>query len=404
MVARTCAYALVGLACCASETGAQEGPLSVSQAFALARERAPVVVAARGRLAQARAELVGASLRPDNPEIDASAGPRFAQESQRQLDFGVGVSQIFNSAARRRARSAAANAAVTAAEAGVMVAQREALRDVSVAFVDAHFLQRHHNLLRDAIAIAVDALQIAERRFALGDVAALDVNTARVERARLEAEAQSVEAQRLAALGTLGALLGTETVPSITADMPSQVRQLDALLRAIEDRPELRAVDAEITQAEARLALASASKRPVFGASARYERDEGDHVVLGGLTVTLPVFNQGQDISAEATARIEGLRLERAVLARSWAVLVRARMLGVSAHQRAIELIERDALPAALDNEGLARRSYETGQISLIEWMVLRREAMQVRREHLDRLRDIAIAGIELDAMAGVIQ
>ena len=76
----------------------------------------------------------------------------------------------------------------------------------------------------------------------------------------------------------------------------------------------------------------------------------------------------------------------------------------LEAHGRALEVLERDAMPAALDNEGLARRSYETGQISLIDWIVLRREAMQVRREQLDRLRDIAIASVELNAVAGVIQ
>ena len=79
-------------------------------------------------------------------------------------------------------------------------------------------------------------------------------------------------------------------------------------------------------------------------------------------------------------------------------------LLVLDAQRRALGVIERDALPFALDNEGLARRSYETGQISVIDWIVLRREAMQVRREQLKRLRDIAIASVELDAAAGVIQ
>ncbi len=405
MFARTYVYALALAVCFGTSARAQDNPLSLSQSLAIARERAPGLIAARARVVEAQAALVGASMRLDNPELDGSFGPRFADDANRKFDFGIGLSQQFENGARRKARTAAATEGVAAAEARLLVAERDVLREVSVAFLDAQFLQRQHTLLLDALTIAAEAQQIAERRFALGDVAALDVNTARVERARLEAERHVVDAQRLGALGALGQLLGATTVPNVgLASQPPPRRQLSELLQAVDSRPELRAIDAEIRQAEARLSLASASKGSLWGVSARYEHDEGDHVVMGGLTVTLPTFNKGQDINAEATAHLAALRLERAALANSWALLIRARLLVLEAQGRALDVIERDALPAALDNEGLARRSYETGQISLIDWIVLRREAMQVRREQLDRLRDIAIASVELDAVAGVIQ
>jgi outer membrane protein, heavy metal efflux system len=405
MFARTYVYALALVVGVGTSAAAQENPLSLSQALAIARERAPAVIAARARIVEAQAAFAGASMRLDNPELDANGGSRFTDSANRQFDFGVGLSQMFENGKRRQARIDAATEAIASAEAHAIGAQREVLREASVAFLDAHYLQRHDALLLDAIKIASEAERIAERRFALGDVAALDLNTARVERARLEAERQVIDAQRLAALGSLGQLLGMSSVPSVAeivtqADPPA----LADLLKAVDKRPELRVIDADIRQAEARVRLAAASKQPVFGASARYERDEGDHLLLGGLTITLPTFNKGQDIHAEASARIASLRAERAALANAWALQVRSRLLVLDAQRRALAVIDRDALPAALDNEGLARRGYEIGQISVIDWIVLRREAMQVRREQLDRLRDIAIASVELDAVAGVIQ
>lgn len=404
MFGRTCMSVCVALACVANAAAFQDAPLSFSQALALAREQAPAVVAARGRLAQAKAELVAASLRLDNPEIDGEIGPRFTPGRQRQFDFGVGIRQTFARGDQRRARIAMATEAIASAEAELMVVQRDVLRQSAVAYVEAQFWRQQHAVIADAIRIAVDALQIAERRFSLGDVAALDVNTARVERARLEAEAQAIESERVTALGTLGGLLGLPNVPAVVPEIARGPRQLDALLRAVDNKPELRVIDAETRRAQARLQLAAATGRPIFGAAARYGRDEGDHVVLGGLSITLPVLNTGQDLLAEANARLESLRLERASLVRSWSIVIRARLLALEAQQRAVDVIERDGLPAALDNEGLARRSYEAGQINLIDWMVLRRDALQLRREHLDRLRAIAIATIELDAVAGVIQ
>ena len=53
------------------------------------------------------------------------------------------------------------------------------------------------------------------------------------------------------------------------------------------------------------------------------------------------------------------------------------------------------------DNEALARRSYEVGQIGLAELLLLRRETIDARREWLDSLLELAQASAELDSLAG---
>lgn len=404
MSARTWSYALTMLACVASVVGAQTAPLSMSHAITLARERAPAVVSARARLAEARAAQVGAAMRLDNPELDVSVGPRFVAGGDTLVDFSAGITQAFERASRRDARRLIAATGVESAEAALVAAERVAIRDASRALLEVQFLQQHLALMREALGVATEAQQVAERRFALGDVAVLDVNTAKVERTRLEAEVDVLDADRLAALGTLAVLVGADTLPVVTEAPPRGAdRDLSELLTAVANRPELRMIDADIRQAEARLRLAASAGKPAYGVAARYDRDEGDHVVLGGITITLPAFNKGQDVTADAIARLGALRLERTTTITAWTALVRARFAGLQAQRRALARIERDALPAALDNETLARRSYEAGQISLIDWMVLRREALQLRRDYLARVRDIAIAGVELDAMAGVI-
>ena len=42
----------------------------------------------------------------------------------------------------------------------------------------------------------------------------------------------------------------------------------------------------------------------------RYSREEGDQIVLGGMTVTLPVFSKGQELRAVGAARAARLRAE----------------------------------------------------------------------------------------------
>jgi outer membrane protein TolC len=70
----------------------------------------------------------------------------------------------------------------------------------------------------------------------------------------------------------------------------------------------------------------------------------------------------------------------------------------------AAEAFEQDALPNAIESEQLAQRSFEEGQISLTDLIVVRRELTDTRLEYLDRLLEAAQTAIDRDAAAGVLQ
>jgi cobalt-zinc-cadmium efflux system outer membrane protein len=63
------------------------------------------------------------------------------------------------------------------------------------------------------------------------------------------------------------------------------------------------------------------------------------------------------------------------------------------------------ATVAALDdNDALARRSYEVGQIGLGELLLVRRETLEARAALLQRQIEAAQARVELDTRAGVLR
>jgi cobalt-zinc-cadmium efflux system outer membrane protein len=70
----------------------------------------------------------------------------------------------------------------------------------------------------------------------------------------------------------------------------------------------------------------------------------------------------------------------------------------------AVEELERDALPGLEENETLGRRSFEEGEIGLPELLLIRREAFETKTVYVERLLDVAIAGVALEARAGVLQ
>jgi cobalt-zinc-cadmium efflux system outer membrane protein len=71
---------------------------------------------------------------------------------------------------------------------------------------------------------------------------------------------------------------------------------------------------------------------------------------------------------------------------------------------KAVEELEKSALPLLDENESLARRGYEAGEMALAELLLVHRETLETRREHLERLLEAAVAAVAVEASAGVLE
>lgn len=413
-------------ACLLIATGAsvaQSTSLTFEQVAARVRDQAPRVLAARARIDEARGRLVGArQWLPENPVIEAAAGPR-RLPGERVTDVDLSVSQGFEPGGRRAARLASAEAGVAREAATADAVLLEAMSDAAGTFFRAVHAREQVAILTSAARLADDVVRVARRRYDAGDLAILDVNVARADAARAQSRVRAAQASLIAALGELRVLLGLESgavagsgsgagagagsTGRTSLDVRGDLRRLstwsaaDLLARAA-TRPELRALDAEAAEASADARLGRSLTLPDFGATMRYARDSGDRVVMGGLTVTLPLFSRGQELQATATARGRRARLERDAAIRAVDEQIRTAVDVYQERRAAADLIERDALPGLTENEALARRSFEVGQISLPDLLVLQREILSTRLEHLDDLLEATLAGIRMELLAGV--
>jgi len=390
-----------------TNAGAQSVSLSLEEALARARDQAPAVLIARARIEEARGRLAGARVRfRDNPTFDIGSGPR-STEAGTLTDLDVGFTQVFETGGQRAARVAGAEAAIKRETAAADDARRLALRAVALAHLRTLYAQERIELLRTAETVAVEVLSVADRRYTAGDIAVLDVNVAKIASARARAARVGAEGDRVTFAGELQRLLG---LPSGTAVIAvgalRAVRRpdLSTLLAAVNSRPDLRAIEADIRDAEADVRLGRATTRPDLGVGARVKREEGHRAVLGELTVTLPLFNQGQELRATGSARAARLRLELETARAAIESDVRTSYAAFAAREAAMMAFEQDAMPGMDENEALARRSFDVGQISLPELLLIRREIVETRLEYLSRLLEVGEAAIEQDAAAGVLQ
>lgn len=405
--------AVPALVCvCQTMAAAQPLTLTLEEALVRAREQAPGVLVARARIVEARGRLAGARVRHrDNPTVDIGAGPR-STDTGRLMDVDVGISQVFETGGQRAARVAGAEAGIRREDAAAAEALRLALRDVAIAFLRLLHAQERLALLRDAEGMAGEVLSVAQRRYAAGDIAVLDVNVARSTLARARAARLSAEAERVEAAGLLQRLLGLrlgvaqagETVTARGALRLGPRTDLAALVAAVENRPDLQALRADIGDAEAEAQLGRAMTRPDIGVGARYKHEEGHRAVLGEVTLTLPMFSRGQEQQATGSARASRLRIELDAARAAAISEVESAYATSVTRQAAVAAFEQEALPGLDENERLARRSFDVGQISLPELLLIRRELLETRLDYLDRLLDASEAVITQDALAGVLR
>lgn len=339
-----------------------------------------------------------------NPTVDVGGGPRIGPGGT-SADVDIGVGQVFELGGQRGARIEGANAEVDRTTATADDTSRRILRDVAASFLRARHAEERLRIAADAESLAAELHRVAGRRHDAGDVGVLDVNLAALTLASVQADLRTIEAARARALGDLRVLLGLEPDAAIAVrgDLLDRRRHaLSDLLVRVSDRADLRALDAASRTADAEVRLGEARAWPALGLRLGYAREEDAHIALVALTLTLPFFDRGQGLEATAHARGQALRIERESTGAAVRAEVRAafdtyqRLLG------AVEQFEQNGLPQIAQSEALAGRSYAEGAMQLGEWLAIRRELVEARVTHADLLLNTALAGVELEAEAGV--
>ncbi|MDN5842692.1 MAG: efflux transporter outer membrane subunit, partial [Alcaligenaceae bacterium] len=183
--------------------------------------------------------------------------------------------------------------------------------DVAQAYFLIRRLDAEQALYRGTVDLRGKALDLVERRYALGDISELDVARARTELATARSESLSIARQRSVAEHTLAVLLG-----KTPADFALPTHALDRVAVGIpaglpssllERRPDIAAAERAMAAANARIGAANAAFFPRLSLTGAlgYESSELDDLfqwssrtfLLGplvGTMLSLPIFDGGE--------------------------------------------------------------------------------------------------------------
>ena len=402
-LAGTCLAIGVAHAQAAGDLDAQR-EITLEQVLDLARQKSPDLAISRARKGEAGGEVLDAQIWLPNPEVEASAGPRFASDGT-TTDWSVGARQRFELGGERQARIAAAVARAEAADARAENDERIVLREAARSYVRLLYWQLRTTLARDRIALAENLEVSARRRRELGSAGILDESLARIAgiRARAnEAEAlASFARQRTRLARRLGLAADVRLVPRESLATIALGADIDR------DAPALARADVRAWRAEARAAAADgdearAARIPDVALGAAYAREEDQDIVRAMVGIEVPLFDQGQGRAAVAAAREERLRFaERAAAESVVAEHAAARDAVVLLAEAATDTGAALEALAAKTRE-LAQESYAAGAVPLGDVLAVRREVNDAEIDHADLLLAAAEARIDWMAATGV--
>ena len=381
-------------------------PLTLEGALAIARERAPSIVAERMRLDESRARAAQQRRAfASNPELEATIGRREAADSDDSTqDWEIGLSQSFGEIVRASARGDAADAAFDAESRAVEDTERVLLLEVAATFVEHVAAERRHTLARESLHTATRLYDAAARRFDAGDVAQLDLNLSRAMLARATAEESSASASLATSRAQLAALLGLDEAASLVVSkdltLPAAESALE-LATSIAARPDVRRLDAEIATARAEVRLFAPLRALDWGLVASFAEEEGDQITKAGVRVGLPFADRGQNARAEVSARLARLEHERGALVRAATTELAAAMSSYSRLRESAATMTNSILPLLAENDALALESYDGGQIGIAELAAVRRESTDARNVTIAHWLEASLAGLRLRFLSG---
>ncbi len=390
----------VALSCSAAradEAAAQR--VTLEQALDLLQKQNPDTLAARLQIAEAEAERLAARLYA-NPNLSVDVGNI---PVGRTNPSGLSVGETIGGTARvdqplvlwgkRGLRLQNADLGITAAH----DQERDTLRQLRSAVKDAFYGALHDEQLLTFTTSNrqryEQIVQLNERRFHSGDISEVDFRKIELEnlkRLTEEEEARRALAEREQLLGRLvgnGERMsagGTLTAPDVEVD-GAQV-----LADALQNRPDLVALQHAREQAEVALNLARRERYPDVTVGAEYTRSQ--FVVSGdnrnsigfGFSVPLPLLNQNQGEIAKAEVSLRQADNDVARLRLDIAQEVHDAVEHYQSAHRLRQTFERGYLDGAKLAVDAAEKSYRIGAASLLELLDAERTYTETQTDYLD--------------------
>jgi cobalt-zinc-cadmium efflux system outer membrane protein len=350
-------------------------------------------------------------------EMEGSTGELSGSPSENRIS--IGISQEFPTMGKREKRVQVAEKESEAYALRISDRARILKGEVRTAYEAVIWAGMKVDLAAQAVTLNHQLLEITKQRLDAGDIPELDVNLARVESARSEGKKVEAEQGLFQARAKLLAIMGLPPgedarfiAPRVSSPPANSLAELKS--KALKHRPDIKALAAEKSKADAEISLARAERIPDVTAGIAYQR-ENTSVEVGGvegktrdnliglkISIPIPLFDRNQAAIHEAQARQGAAECRYAFARLGVEREVDAVHERLKAADKSLLIYSRDIIPQLEENLKLVQEAYRLGEVGILALIEELKKFYEVNDGYLSALHDRNMALLQLESAVAV--
>jgi cobalt-zinc-cadmium efflux system outer membrane protein len=341
------------------------------------------LLAARTTVQQSEAQEITANLRP-NPTVftDWEYLPLVHPDGTGVLDYlrdstegDLGLSYLFERGRKRQHRLQAAKDATAVTRSQVADNERTLTFQVAQLFINVQLAQSTLDLARADFESFQKTVDISEKQYKAGGASENDYLKIKLQMLQFQQDVAQAELAKAQALSDLRQAMGYESVPADYAIggafdyQPLSVSLTDLQTKALENRPDLRAVVQGVTAAGSQYDLAKVDGKVDVTGSANYSHVNGISAVTFAVNVPLPIFNRNQGEIARTRHVIAQAEHQQAAARGQVLTDVRDAYEALESSDRVARYFRSGYLDVSQKNRDISEYAYRRGAASLLDFL-----------------------------------
>ena len=405
---------------------ATQGPVRITldEAVQMALQHNHNLRALRTTIQQSAAEEITQGLRP-NPSIfsdweylplgspehqnaELYSGTSTSDYLKNNTEGDIGLSYLIERGGKRHDRLQAQKDITAQTRSLVADYERGLTFQVATLFFNAQLAESTLDLGQQDLKSFQATVDISERQFKVGGLSENDYLMIKLQLLQFQTDVEQAQLAKVQALSDLRQLLGYESVSAdydVAASfeyLPIKVNLEDLQVKALANRPDLRAAQQGVTAANSQLELQKANGKQDVTVSANYSHVNGINAatILG--SIPLPIFNRNQGEIARARYVITQAQDQQAAANGQVLDDVRDAYEGAKSNDRVVQMYVSTYLDVATKSRDISDYAYHRGGISLLDFLYAERNYRATELGYRQTLASYLLAVEQLREAVGV--
>ena len=389
------AWAVLGLLLAASPVfGQAQGPIRITldEAIQMALQHNHNLIAARTTIEQSAAEEITANMRP-NPTLfgDWEYLPLFGSPAHQNPDLysgvstpdylknntegDLGLSYLIERGGKRFARLRAQRDITAQTRSFVADNERGLSFQVATLFVNAQLAESTLDLANQDLKSFQNTVDISETQYKAGGISENDYLKIKLQLLQFQSDVEQAEVAKEQALSDLRQQLGYESVSAdydvaATFDyQPLKVNLEDMQMKALQNRPDLRAAVEGVTAAQSQYDLQKAVGKQDVTVSGNYSHVNGINAASFLASIPLPLFNRNQGEILRTKIAITQAQEQQSFANGQVLTDVKDAYQNLVSNDRVVQLYITTYLDAAKRSRDISEFAYRRGAASLFDFL-----------------------------------